>query len=253
LIPASVFIGEKLNNLVEDKFLDLQYIDKSGKVLPYRLYVPDINSSKYYPLILFLHGAGERGSDNKLQLMANRGAIVWAEDVVQTEHPCFVLAPQCPQTSSWTELLTSGDPFKSTPYLDMVYELILDIEKKYNNIDKRRIYSTGLSMGGFGTWTINIAHPKVFTAIVPICGGGDPAKANLLVNKPIWAFHSEDDPVVDVAFSRNMVNALKKLGSNVKYTEYDKGVVAPPLAPMAHFSWVPAYNDQDMIEWLFLQ
>jgi predicted peptidase len=135
----------------------------------------------------------------------------------------------------------------------MVYELILDIEKKYNNIDKRRIYSTGLSMGGFGTWTINIAHPKVFTAIVPICGGGDPAKANLLVNKPIWAFHSEDDPVVDVAFSRNMVNALKKLGSNVKYTEYDKGVVAPPLAPMAHFSWVPAYNDQDMIEWLFLQ
>ena len=250
IIPANIITGEKVSNLVKDSFLDLQYKDKSGKVLPYRLYVPAYSNSKYYPLVLFLHGSGESGIDNQIQLMANKGAIVWAEDAVQSKHSCFVLAPQCPQTSTWSDY---EYPYKASPYLNMVYDLILDLEKKYKNIDVNRIYSTGLSMGGFGTWTINMEHPNSFAAMVPICGGGDPTKANLLVNKPIWVFHAEDDPTVDVSLARDMVNALRKLGSDVKYTEYDKGVVAPPLAPFAHFSWVPAYNDQNMIEWLFLQ
>lgn len=187
-----------------------------------------------------------------VNISSNKGAIVWAEDIVQSNHPCFVLAPQCPIDSSWTGVLTDGDPYTPTVYLHMVHELVLELADKFS-IDKNRLYCTGLSMGSFGTWAINMAYPDTFAAMVPICGGGDPAKAKLLVDKPICNFHAEDDSLVKVSYSRNIVAALQELGSNIKYTEYARGVVSPPLAPFLHFSWVPAYNNQRMIEWVFNQ
>lgn len=198
-----------------------------------------------------MHGAGERGPNNRVNLKANEGAIVWASDLVQSSNPCFVLAPQCPHDSAWTNLF-GGKPFEPTIYLEMVHELIMDLLKKYN-INKNKIYLTGLSMGGFGTWALAMSYPKTFAALVPICGGGDPSKAYLIKDIPTWVFTAEDDPVVDVKVVRDIVKALQELGAPVKYTEYEKGIVSPPLALMAHWSWIPAYKNQRMIEWLFSQ
>lgn len=253
ILPARTMIGKEVINLIVDKFENFIYKDpKTGKELSYSLYIPDgYTPNKFYPLVVFLHGAGERGFNTQTHLKANRGAIVWAEESVQLQYPCFVLAPQCPQESAWTELF-AGNPFKPSVYLEIVYDIISQLLEKYM-IDKNRIYCTGLSMGGFGTWALAMSHPDIFSALVPICGGGDPSKAHLIKDISVWTFTAEDDPVVNVEYVRKTVNALKELNARIKYTEYEKGVVSPPLAPMAHFSWVPAYNNQRMIEWLFSQ
>ncbi|MCX7845800.1 MAG: phospholipase, partial [Dictyoglomaceae bacterium] len=111
----------------------------------------------------------------------------------------------------------------------------------------------GLSMGGFGTFALAMSYPDTFAGLVPICGGGDPTKAHLIKHIPIWVFTAEDDPVVNVKIVRDIVKALQDLNAPIKYTEYEKGVVSPPLALMAHWSWIPAYKNQRMIEWLFSQ
>jgi len=252
IIAAGVISGGERVDPVADKFKTSIY-KNHNKELPYGLALPDnYDHAKEYPLVLYLHGAGERGNNNLVNIPANKGSILWAEDSLQAENPCFVLAPQCPTDSSWTGILADGGPFEPTVHLEMVHELLMELLNEYS-IDKNRLYCTGLSMGGFGTWALNISYPETFAAMVPICGGGDPEQAEFLADKPIWNFHAEDDAVVDVSYSRDMVNALKNAGSNVIYTEYDIGVVSPPLAPFPHFTWVPAYNDKKMIEWLFTQ
>lgn len=109
---------------------------------------------------------------------------------------------------------------------------------------------TGLSQGGFGTWNINLLHPDLFAAMVPICGGAHPSQVPKLASKPIWAFHAEDDPVTPVRYSRNAIAALRKAGGNPIYTEYPSGTF---FDPNAHFSWVYAYGNEAMREWLFKQ
>lgn len=251
IIPAGSFVGRERINLIVDEFKNDIY-KKGDKELPYSLFIPNnYDANKSYPLVVFLHGAGERGYANQMPLKANEGAVVWASEMVQSQYPCFVLAPQCPQNSSWTDLW-GGKPFEPTVYLEMVHELILELSKKYN-IDKKRIYLTGVSMGGFGTWALAMSHPETFAALVPICGWGDPTKASRIANIPVWVFTAEDDPVVQVEGVRAIVKALQELNAPVKYTEYEKGIVSPPLALMAHWSWVPAYKNQRMIEWLFSQ
>ncbi|MEJ6952367.1 prolyl oligopeptidase family serine peptidase [Natronospora cellulosivora (SeqCode)] len=253
IIPAGVILGNKRKNLIVDEFQNFIYQDETREEMPYSLYIPaNYDPDISYPLVLFLHGAGERGFNNQVHLKANMGAIVWAEDKVQSKYSAFVLAPQAPQNSGWTQFISIEDLYNPTKHLEMAYDLLHEIINAYN-IDEDRLYSTGLSMGGFGTWAINIANPDTFAAMVPICGGGDPDKAHLLVNKAIWNFHAEDDATVPVELSRNIVNSLKELGSDIRYTEYESGFVSPPLALMPHFSWIPAYNNSEMIEWLFSQ
>lgn len=244
---------------VADKFLKFNYTDKeTGRVMPYRLYIPENYDGKTaYPLVLFLHGGGERGNDNEAQLMANQGATIWAKPEEQAKRPAFVLAPQASNTwdggfgltRNEQNLVDLSNVFTPTKDLALAYKVLMEVMKNYK-VDNNRIYSTGVSQGGFGTWNLNILYPNLFAAMVPVCGGADPNLASRLGNKAIWAFHAEGDTIIPVSYTRNMVEALKNRGNKVIYTEYDKTTY---IKPIEHFSWVLAYKNEEMREWLFKQ
>jgi len=209
--------------------------------MPYRLLRPkDYDPEKSYPLVLFLHGKGERGWDNEMQLINGVSELFASEDA-RAKHPCFAVVPQCPADDSWAnwEPKAIGLSKPARAALDIVAAL-----QKEFNIDSARLYIGGLSMGGFGTWEIITHYPNLFAAAFPICGGGDPGKAARLVKLPIWAFHGAQDNVVAPALSRNMIEAIKAAGGNRRYTEYP-GV--------GHASWELAFKEPMLLEWLFAQ
>ncbi|GIW79831.1 MAG: hypothetical protein KatS3mg105_1638 [Gemmatales bacterium] len=217
------------------------YIDSKGNKLPYRLLKPkNYDPKKKYPLVLFLHGAGERGTDNKKQLIHGIGDFVRNQD----KYPCFVVVPQCPAGQTWADWRYKGpQPKEPTLPTKLSLQLVEQIQKKYS-IDDKRLYITGLSMGGFGTWDVICRYPDKFAAAVPICGGGDPRLAEKIKDLPIWAFHGAKDRAVKPERSRLMIEAIKKAGGKPKYTEYPD---------VGHAAWVPAYRDQKLFEWLFSQ
>jgi predicted peptidase len=222
-----------------------EYKDEEFK---YRVLKPaKIEAGKKYPLVVFLHGAGERGDDNRLQLKYFPEMMAQAE--YREKYPCFIIAPQCRERQSWAgfgrRLSGSGiETNKPSDELKVVMQ-ILDKPIKEEPIDTQRLYLTGLSMGGYGAWDWAIREPDRFAAIVPICGGGDDTKADRLVKLPIWAVHGDEDEAVPVERSRTLIAAIKKAGGNPKYTEL-KGV--------GHNSWTPAYTDPDgVVKWMFEQ
>ena len=241
---------------IVDMFQKLSFSDPAtGESMGYRLFVPNgYDASKAYPLVLFLHGAGERGTDNEVQLTASEGAKIWATPEEQAKHPAFVLAPQSPgspATLGWTSIARRGQaaPFDPQKELGTGYDILQKVKGEYH-IDAKRIYVTGVSQGGFGTFAIAIAHPSEFAALVPICGGGDPKKLATIAKLPIWIFHAAKDPTVGVGFSRNSVAALKRAGGDPKYTEYAADTY---FTPTAHSSWTSAYATVEMRDWLFGQ
>ncbi len=175
-----------------------------------------------YPLILFLHGSGERGDSLPL-------VKAWGPPRIASEKglPFIVISPQCPANEWWTSLL---------------YPLsqLLDQAIATYNIDTSRIYLTGLSMGGFGTFALAQMYPRYFAAIAPVCGGGTPGLAKFSTNLPTWIFHGEVDEVVPVENSELMYKALQEAGADVKLTVFP-GV--------NHDSWIPAYNNSGLFEW----
>ena len=184
------------------------------------------SSKKKFPLILFLHGSGERGSN--LELVKVHGLPKMLE--AGLELPCIVVSPQCPSDSRWDA--------------EVLALLLDDLEKKLH-VDPDRIYVTGLSMGGFGTWELAMRFPKRFAAIVPICGGGEPLFTFEITHLPTWVFHGAKDDVVPLEYSQRMVNALKKYGNkNLKFTVYKNA---------AHDSWSKAYANPKLYEWLLEQ
>jgi predicted peptidase len=217
--------------------------------LGYQVYSTDnheksIDSVKY-PLIIFFHGVGERGNDNEIQI--NHIKELFLNPQNQKKFPAFVIAPQCPTDKRWVESSWKVSkhimPEKISVPLNLTIELIDKLISQYP-IDEKRIYVTGLSMGGFGTWDIICRNPSKFAAAIPICGGGDTNKAKLLINTSIWAFHGSNDKVVQVILTRNMISAIKNAGGNPKYTEYPG---------IGHDSWKKAYKEKDLLEWLFKQ
>ncbi len=240
--------------------------------IPYRFFVPSQKENELYPLIIALHGAGERGNDNEAPIKYHKLATVWAESINQAEHPCFVIAPQCPKNNRWVDADWSQNTFdfKSTPIsneLAAVNDLIEKTIKKYP-IDINRIYITGLSMGGFGTWYMLMKYPKRFAAAIPMSGAGDPQMACEISHIPIWNFHGDVDTAVPVKGSRLMIEVLGKcddkvllipdpnsnevfenkelankiMKSDLIYTEYkDKG----------HVIWKESYDNPLVREWLF--
>lgn len=218
--------------------------------MPYRLFVPEgYDPSKTYPLVLFLHGAGERGTDNEQQIGVIRGGKLWAEKANQAAHPCFVIAPQCPADKQWVNTNWSNgsysiDKVPVSNELLMVKDIIESLQDEYS-IDSTQMFVTGLSMGGYGTWDFILRYPNMFKAAIPICGAGDPSKAERIRKIPLRVFHSSDDNVVPVAGSRDMVNAINQFGPNNRgnfYTEYtDQG----------HFAWVKGYDTPDLPAWFF--
>jgi predicted peptidase len=211
--------------------LEKRTFDGDKGSLPYRLLKPEgYDPKQKYPLVVFLHGAGERGNDNEAQL--KHGVVNFAGAENRKKYPCFLIAPQCPEDKFWR-----GGP------LQLVLDLIGAVRKEFS-IDEKRIYLTGLSMGGYGTWDLLAQKPELFAAGVPICGGGDETEAATLAKIPIWAFHGDKDMAVKVERSRTMIEAIKKAGGKPKYTEYP-GV--------GHDSWTVTYKDPEMLKWLFAQ
>lgn len=229
-----------------DKFEARAFDDGQGNKLLYRLLKPkDYQPQEKYPLVLFLHGAGERGDDNKKQLMHGMGDF--ASDEIMEKYPCFVIAPQCPNGQQWANVPWSDDshtmPKEPSESLRLTLALVAALQKEFS-IDADRLYVTGLSMGGFGTWDAIQRRPELFAAAVPICGGGDTAQAKAIAHIPVWAFHGDQDTAVKTQRSRDMIAALKAAGGSPKYTEYP-GV--------GHNSWSAAYADPMMYQWLFEQ
>jgi len=214
--------------------------------LPYRLLKPkSVAEGQKYPLVIFLHGGGERGTDNAIQLV--HGMNDFASDAVMDKYPAFVIAPQCPEERKWVEvdwdLESHTIPAEASLPLAATFALI-DQFLAEQPVDKSRVYITGLSMGGYGTWDVLARKPELFAAAVPICGGSDPATAGKFKHVPLWAFHGDLDTAVKPKRSREMIDALRVLGGTPKYTEYKE---------VGHDSWTQTYADPAMYEWLFAQ
>lgn len=231
----------------ESRFESMQYTDESGNILLYRLLKPKmVHEQRTYPLVLFLHGLGERGNDNKAQL--KWGVKNFATDENMEKYPCFVAAPQCPMNDLWVALEDLSPPYtmaeEPAEAMRMALELVRALQQEYPQIDPKRIYVTGLSMGGFGTWDVIQRKPDLFAAAVPICSGGDTTKAERIAHIPIWAFHGVEDRLVIPEWSRDMIKAIQEAGGNPKYTEYPG---------IGHQSWIKAYSDPELFVWLFSQ
>ncbi len=226
---------------------------KGIDTLQYRiLYPKNFDKTKNYPLILVLHGAGERGSDNEKQL--THGAKLFLDEQVREKYPAVVVFPQCPASSYWSNVTIKVDSStkkrlfefqsggKPTAAMGSLIKFVNDfIKEPY--LDKNRLYVGGLSMGGMGTFELLWRKPGKFVAAFPICGGGSPEKVKKYAKKTdFWVFHGDADAVVDPENSEIMVKALKENGANVKFTLYP-GV--------NHNSWDNAFAEPDLLPWLF--
>lgn len=228
-----------------------QFLERSINVgdvtYKYRIYVPAGTKDKAPPVLLFLHGAGERGSDNELQTKVGLAPAI----AQQKDFPFIVVLPQCPRGRWWSE------PDMQTHALGALDQTIEEFK-----CDQSRVYLTGLSMGGYGLWAIAAANPGRFAALAPVCGGVRPPRrvpvqpgtvdmssmenpyafvAEKVGKTPVWVFHGAADPVVPVTESQKMVEALKSTGGQVKYTEYE-GV--------GHNSWDKAYSESELYKWM---
>jgi predicted peptidase len=222
------------------------YTNDAGQSLPYRLFVPHSDDAgTKYPLLLSLHGAGSRGTDNLVHLRP--WVAGWITDQVQKEHPCIIVMPQCPGGQQWVNTPWRRGSYSSEklPISESMKlaKAILDKVLREEAVDTSRIYVMGASMGGYGTWGFVTNYPELVAAAVPICGGGDPAKAAAIAHIPIWAFHGDQDNVVPPSGSHDMDDAIKKAGGkDVRLTVYE-GV--------RHESYTRAWKEKELIDWLF--
>lgn len=214
--------------------------NQRGERMPYRLFVPrGFDRRRKYPLVLWLHGGAGRGGDNLKQISGGNtvGSHVWARPENQSRYPCFVLAPQCPAGEMWATVETA----EPTGQLRLALELIENLRGTFG-LDARRLYVTGQSLGGFGTWAAISHRPGMFAAAIPVCGGGDESAAPRLAGTPIWAFHGEKDQAVNVERSRRMVAAVRRAGGAPKYTEYEGA---------GHVIWERVFNEPGLLPWAF--
>jgi predicted peptidase len=217
------------------------YRDATGGQLAYRLMKPaDYDAGKKYPLVVFLHGSGERGADNAAQLKNGVKEFLGSAEA-RAKYPCFALVPQCPPDDSWSAPTFPESGLNGASR--RVLEVIQALQKEFS-IDAERLYVGGLSMGGFGTWDLISRYPEFFAAAFPICGGGVPARAPLVKDIPVWVFQGGADPAVPPKMSQEMVAAIQKAGGKPKYTEYP-GV--------GHNSWTNAFKEPELLAWLFAQ
>lgn len=210
----------------------------SGDELRYALLKPaGLKDGEKVPLVIALHGVGGRGSAAwEKNCSAN---LVLAGPEMREKFPCFVMAPTTEKRETWW----SSAGLRGKERLPDVFELIEHLLAELP-VDRKRVYVTGQSMGGFGTFGAIGQRPDLFAAAAPVCGGYDPEKAKGFAALPIWIFHGAKDTTVPVERSREMVEALKKAGGNPKYTEFPT---------TGHNAWTPAYNDEKLWDWMFAQ
>jgi predicted peptidase len=219
--------------------------------LPYRLLLPEnYDGKKKYPLILFLHGRGESGTDNESQL--THGATLFLRDSIRKKYPAIIVFPQCRVTSYWSNVEIKEDSSgkrvfnfspKGEPTKDLALteKLLLQLQHDLF-VNKKQMYVMGLSMGGMGTFEIVRRYPKMFAAAIPICGGANPSSAKQLRKTSWWIFHGAKDDVVNPEFSVQMVKALQQQNANVKFSLYPDA---------NHNSWDAAFAEPELMQWLF--
>lgn len=217
-----------------------------GISLPYRFHEPEnMADSGKYPLVLFLHGAGERGDDNEAQL--RWGVLDALADPESPLHGAYIIAPQCPLEKQWVDTPWAEGAYciskvKETPYLAAAVQLVKETMEKYS-IDEDLVAVMGISMGGFGSWDALSRYPEIFKGGFICCGSGSPEAAPLLLNKPIFTYHGDVDDTVPVSGTRDVVNAVKAAGgTDITYREY---------ADMGHWTWQRAYAEFDDMKALF--
>lgn len=228
------------------KFTGGEYKDETFRYLiltPFDGY----EAGKKYPLILFLHGAGERGDDPKKLLP--HFPTQMAKPEWRKKFPCILVVPQCRNGKQWVNA-PWGDkestPMAKEPSGDLQMAIaVLEKSLKTLPVDKDRVYLTGLSMGGYGSWELAMRRPELFAAVAPVCGGGDETHAAKLKDIPIWAAHGDADRVVWPIRSRTMYESIKKAGGNIQYTEY---------TGVGHNSWTKFYADaKGVVPWMLEQ
>lgn len=239
--------AQTIDTVLRSVFAKKIFFDNNGTLLNYRFLTPKNNvDSVDYPFVIFLHGAGERGNDNESQLAYIDK--VFGNDNFRTKFPCYAIFPQCAEDFRWCEtdwtLPSHTLPQKMSVYLTAVVQLADSLINNCN-IDTSRIYVTGMSMGGFGTWDLLSRYPEKFAAAIPICGGADENMACKLKNIPIRTFHGSTDKLVKVSRTRNIVAAIRKCGGKkIIYKEYPK---------KGHLIWNRVYAEPGLFEWLFSQ
>jgi predicted peptidase len=239
--------AQDLNLYERKKFID------GSDTLPYRMLYPlNYDARKAYPLIIVLHGSGQRGKDNEIQLL--HGGYLFLKDSIRKNYPAIVIFPQCAAGSSWSYFQFKFDmpskkllisfPFREQPLpASRLLKELADSLAGAGIADKAHLYIGGLSMGGFGTFDMIARYPGYFAAAFPICGGGDTAMAERFAGKTaVWIFHGAIDPLVSVDYSRRYYQALQHLKADVLYNEYP-GV--------RHNSWDNAFAEKDLMGWLF--
>ena len=197
-------------------------------VLSYLSYLPDgyaADGTRKWPLLLFLHGAGERGSD--IERVKINGPPMLLE--AGRKLPFVVIAPQCPRNEQWKALALEA--------------LVESLQRQYRT-DSRRLYVTGLSMGGHATWELAVRHPERYAAVIPVCGRGDPSRASSLRDLPVWAFHGAKDNIVPLSGSRDMIEAIKVAGGKPRFTIYPEA---------GHDAWTETYANDEIYAWLLRQ
>ena len=233
-VPAAVALTEA------------KVFEKDGAKLLYRWHAPaKVAPGRLYPLVILFHGAGERGDDNAAQLV--HGASELLNYAKKTGEEIFFIAGQVPRDQLWVNTpwaqkahTMPGEPSAS---MKLALALVDDVRTKLP-VDSARIYATGISMGGYGTWDAVQRRPELFAAAMPICGGGDTACAAKIKDVPIWCFHGDADGAVPVCRSRNMVSALWAVDGKIRYREYP-GV--------GHNCWTRTYGDDTVLSWFFSQ
>jgi len=212
-------------------FVNKTFKNADGTTSPYVVFVPkNYDGTKEFPVILFLHGAGETKGGQKMP------AEVGIGPAVKTREKTFPFIVVIPQSEKRTWQASSEDGKRAVAILD-------EVMKEYK-VDAKRQYLTGLSMGGFGTWSVAAAYPDRWAAIAPVCGGGNAADAEKIKDIPCWCFHGDEDAAVKVERSRDMIAALEKAGAKPRYTEYKW---------VGHDSWDPAYATNELYAWLLKQ
>lgn len=236
-----------------DAYERREFQGSDGGSLPYRILFPEgAQEGQRYPLVLFLHGAGERGSDNRKQLI--HGGSLFLDPEVRKAYPAIVVFPQCPEDAYWVDLRIRArlyakekQDFREVfappmPQLVRVFELVEKLIAE-QPVDPDRVYIMGLSMGALGTYETLARRPDLFAAAVAICGGGNLEATERYADRvAVWITHGDEDPIVPVEYSRNLYAALSERGAEVKYTEFP-GV--------GHDAWTPTLAMPDLLPWLF--
>ena len=220
---------------------------KTGKMMPYRLYLPDgYDGESPYPVLFFLHGAGERGVDNMRQLTNSFPKLF--ENLDSPIYGSIIVCPQCPELEQWVDTPYSEGNYRlhdvpASEVMRTLQGLIRLIQREYS-VDEDRLYVMGVSIGGFGTWDICQRNPDQFAAAVPICGGGSPEDAAEIAHLPITTVHGTADQSVPVSATREMIKALRDAGGEPIYYE---------LEGYPHNVWDWTFENQEIINWLFQQ